>query len=307
MKQKKNRLYGLLGLGMLLLAACSDEKQAYDATGTFEATEVIVSAEQNGRLLQLTIAEGDEVEQGQEVGLIDTVPLYLTARRIGATKLVYAAQRPDLQKQIAATRQQLAKAQQEYERWRGLVSQGAANQKQVDDVKSQMEVLQRQLDAQTSTLRNAVQSVEAQMGTADIEALQVVDQLQKCHVSSPISGTILTKYMEQGEFAAIGKPLFKVADIEKMYIRAYVTSSQLSKVKIGDETTVFADYGGGDRRMYRGKVTWIASKAEFTPKSILTNDERADQVYAVKVAFQNDGFVKIGMYGEVKFGTTAHE
>ena len=285
----------------LALTACGNSKNDFDATGTFEATEVTVSSEQNGKLLSLNISEGDRVAEGQEVGLTDTVQLYLHARQIGATKLVYATQRPDTEKQVAAIRQQLTKAEQEYNRFNGLWQDGAANRKQVDDAKSQVDVLRKQLDAQLSTLKNSTQSLNAQMETADVQCLQVADQLRKCHITSPISGVVLSKYAEAGEFAVVGKPLFKVADLYNMYLRAYVTSAQLSNVKIGQDVKVYADFGSGDRKEYDGKVTWISAKSEFTPKTILTDDERADIVYAVKIAIKNDGYVKIGMYGEVKF------
>lgn len=285
----------------LALTACGNSKNDFDATGTFEATEVTVSSEQNGKLLSLNISEGDRVAEGQEVGLTDTIQLYLHARQIGATKIVYATQRPDTEKQVAAIRQQLTKAEQEYNRFNGLWQDGAANRKQVDDAKSQVDVLRKQLDAQLSTLKNSTQSLNAQMETADVQCLQVADQLRKCHITSPISGVVLSKYAEAGEFAVVGKPLFKVADLYNMYLRAYVTSAQLSNVKIGQDVKVYADFGSGDRKEYDGKVTWISAKSEFTPKTILTDDERADIVYAVKIAVKNDGYVKIGMYGEVKF------
>lgn len=290
----------ILSVAALALASCGNSDKEYDATGTFEATEVTVSAEQTGKLLQFDINEGDRVEQGRQVGLVDTVQLYLKARQIGATKLVYALQRPDMAKQVAATRQQLSKAREEYNRFAGLVRDGAANRKSLDDARSQVQVLERQLEAQLSSLNTSTNSLNAQMNTADVEKLQVADQLRKCHVVSPISGTILEKYAEQGEFATVGKPLFKVADINNMYLRAYITSAQLKNVKIGQQVKVFADYGNNERQEYQGKVTWISSKSEFTPKTILTDDERADLVYAVKIAVKNDGRVKIGMYGEVK-------
>ncbi len=293
-------IWGMM-LTLVGLASCGNGEKDYDATGTFEATEITVSAEQNGTLLNFSINEGDNVEAGRQVGLVDTVQLYLKARQIEATKMVYASQRPDMAKQVATTRQQLAKAREEYDRFAALVKDGAANRKTLDDARSQMQVLERQLEAQLSSLNTSTNSLNAQMGTADVQKLQVADQLRKCHIISPISGTILEKYMEQGEYASVGKPLFKIADISNMYLRAYVTSAQLEKVKIGQQVKVFADYGGQQKKEYTGKVTWISSKSEFTPKTILTDDERADLVYAVKVAVRNDGYVKIGMYGEVKF------
>ncbi len=282
------------------LASCGDKKGTYDATGTFEATEVTVAAEQNGKLVSLYINEGDRVGAGKQVALTDTVQLYLKARQIGATRLVYASQRPDTGKQVAATRQQLAKAREEYERFAALVKEGAANRKALDDARSQVQVLQRQLEAQLSALGTSTNSLNAQMGTTDVEKLLVADQLKKCHVVSPISGTVIEKYMEQGEFATVGRPICKVADLDHMYLRAYITSAQLRQVRIGQQVKVFADYGNGQRKEYPGRVTWISPKSEFTPKTILTDDERADLVYALKIAVRNDGYVKIGMYGEVE-------
>ena len=283
-----------------LLVGCGKKDKDYDATGTFEATEVTVSAEQTGKLMMFDITEGDKIEAGRQVGLIDTVQLYLKARQMGATKLVYSAQKPETQKQIAATHQQIIKARQEVNRYTQLVKEDAANRKLLDDAKSQLLVLEHQLEAQTSSLNTSTKSLNAQMGTVDVEKLQVADQLQKCHILSPISGTVLDKYAEPGEFATIGKPLFKIADTDNMYLRAYITSDQLRSVKIGQQVKVFSDYGGGNRKEYRGTVTWISSKSEFTPKTILTNDERADLVYAIKIAVKNDSYIKIGMYGEVK-------
>ena len=226
--------------------------------------------------------------------------LALQARMLGATKESIANQRPDLTKQIAATRQQLEKAEMEQLRFEALVKDQAANQKQLDDAVNAVRVLKRQLDAQISALNNTTQSLNSQMSATDIQRMQVLDQLQKCHITTPIAGTVLSKYMEAGEFATIGKPLFKMADIEHMYLRAFITSAQLTDVKIGQSVQVWADFGGSDRMEYQGTVTWISERAEFTPKTILTNDERADLVYAVKIAVKNDGYIKIGMYGEVK-------
>lgn len=292
---KKNILFAAL-----LLVACGDKDNTFDATGTFEATEVTVSAEQTGKLLRFDVQEGGKVMAGAEVGCIDTVPLYLKARQIGAVRMVYQAQKPNTATQIAALRQQVAKAQQEVDRYTQLVKDGAANRKILDDSRSQLLVLQRQLAAQSATLGTSTRSLTAQMGTADVEKLQVVDQLRKCHIASPISGFVLEKYAEPGEFAVIGKPLFKVADTEWLFLRAYITSRQLQQVRLGQRVTVFADYGN-EKRSYPGIIAWIASKSEFTPKTILTDDERADLVYAMKVAVKNDGKIKIGMYGEVNF------
>ncbi len=290
-----------IALAALLLTSCGGETKNYDATGVFEATEVTVSAEQNGKLMEFSVNEGDRIAEGSQVGLIDTTQLSLQLRQIGATKQVYAAQRPDRAKQVAATREQLAKAREEYARASRLVTDGAAGTKTLDDARSQVQVLERQLEAQLSAINTSTNSLNAQMGTADTQRLIVADQLRKCRICSPISGTVLVKYAEQGEFATAGRPLFKVANMDCVYLRAYVTSQQLGSVRLGQAAKVYADYGNNERKEYAGRVTWISQEAEFTPKTVLTDDERADLVYAVKVAVKNDGYVKTGMYGEVKF------
>ena len=285
---------------VLLLTACGKKEKEYDATGTFEATETTVSAEQSGTLLSFSLSEGDEVEEGREVGLIDTTQIWLKIQQTRATKAVYNSQKPDMEKQIAATRQQLAKAQTEQRRYQELVNDGAAPRKMLDDAVSQVQVLQRQLAAQISSLSTSTDALNKQMAATDVQVNQLRDQLQKCHIYTPAAGTVLEKYVERGEFVAMGKPLFKVADTRQMYLRAYVTSAQLQHIKVGQTVKVFADYGNGQRKAYDGRVSWISSRSEFTPKTILTDDERADLVYAVKIAVKSDGYIKIGMYGEVK-------
>ena len=282
-----------------MMAACGGNEKAYDATGTFEATETTVYAEQSGALLTFSVNEGDHIEAGKEVGLIDTTQTWLKIRQLDATKEVYQSQKPDMERQIAATRQQLSKAQQDEQRYRELVADGAAPSKMLDDASSQVKVLQKQLDAQISSLSTSTRSLDKQTVAANVQIEQLRDMLRKCHIVTPTKGTVLEKYVERGEFVAIGKPLFKIADTEQMFMRAYVTSAQLQNIRIGQHVKVFADYGDGQKKAYDGTVSWISSRSEFTPKTILTDDERADLVYAVKVAIKNDGYVKIGMYGEV--------
>ena len=284
----------------LLVSSCGSSDKEFDATGIFEATEVTVSAEATGRLMAFDVTEGSRVNADRQVGLIDTVQLQLKAEQVGATRESFANQRPNVQAQVAATRQQLVKAQLERTRTAALLKDGAATRKQMDDADNAVRVLKSQLEAQVSMLNNSTRSLNSQMSGADIQRYQVLDQLKKCHITSPITGMVLEKYAEQGEFAVIGKPLFKVADVDQMYLRAYITSAQLAKVKVGQRVKVFSDYGTDTRKSYDGTVIWISSRAEFTPKTILTDDERADLVYAVKIAVKNDGYIKIGMYGEVK-------
>ncbi len=293
------KIFALAGV-MLMMAACGNKEKEYDATGTFEATETTVYAEQNGALLTFSVNEGEVLEAGREVGLIDTTQTWLKIQQLGATKQVYQSQKPDMQRQIAVTRQQLVKARQEEQRYKELVADGAAPSKMLDDARSQVMVLQRQLDAQISSLTTSTRALDKQSAATDVQVNQLRDILRKCHIMTPTKGTVLEKYVERGEFVAAGKPLFKIADTENMFMRAYVTSAQLKDIKLGQKVKVFADYGDGQKKAYDGTISWISSRSEFTPKTILTEDERADLVYAVKIAIKNDGFVKIGMYGEVK-------
>lgn len=284
---------------LFFLVACSSGTPEYDATGTFEATDVVVSAEASGKILGLDVEEGTVLKAGQEAGIIDTVQLYLKKLQLEAGVKSVEGQRPDILKQVAATKEQIVQAQRERDRVANLLRVGAANQKQLDDAESLLKVLRKQLAAQNSTLQNSDQSLTWQSSSVGIQVAQVEDQLKKCHIVAPLTGTVLAKYAEAGELAAPGTPLFKIADMEQIYLRAYVTSEQLSEVKLGRKVTVYADYGKDVRTAYPGIVTWISDSSEFTPKTILTKDERANLVYAVKVAVKNDGMLKIGMYGGV--------
>ena len=290
---KSLKLFSLL----FLLTACGSGTPEYDATGTFEATDVIVSAEASGKILGLDVEEGTLLKAGQEVGIIDTVQLYLKKLQLEASVKSVEGQRPDILKQVAATKEQIVQAQRERDRAANLLRVGAANRKQWEDAESLLEVLRKQLAAQNSTLQNSDRSLTWQSSSVGIQVAQIEDQLKKCHIVSPLTGTVLAKYAEAGELAAPGTPLFKVADMEQIYLRAYITSEQLSEVKLGQKVTVYADYGKEVRKEYPGVVTWISDSSEFTPKTILTKDERANLVYAVKVAVKNDGMLKIGMYG----------
>lgn len=295
------------------IAACSSGEKKYDATGTFEATEITVSAKATGELQSFDIDEGQTVEKDATVGKIDAYQLQQTRDQLDAQKRQLASSRSatdsrrlDLEKQLSSINQQIANAQRERQRFSELVSDGAVPRKQLDDINNQIKVLERQREATRDQIRSnnaslAEQSkgIGAQMDGIDAQKRQISDQIANAEVKSPISGTVLEKFVEHGEFVSIGKPLFKVADTENMFLRAYVTSAQLKDIKIGQKVTVFADYGDGERKEYGGVVRWISSRSEFTPKTILTDDERADLVYAVKVAIKNDGFVKIGMYGGV--------
>lgn len=263
---KRMTKIGIYGMAVWMFAACGNGVPDYDATGTFEATEVTVSAEASGKLLRLEVEEGTRLKAGEEVGLVDTVQLYLKKLQLEASMKSVESQRPDLAKQIAATKQQIATAQREKKRVENLLAAGAANQKQLDDWDSQIALLQRQLIAQESSLLNSTNSLTEQGNSVGIQVVQVEDQLNKCHILSPIEGTVLAKYAEAGELASVGKPLFKVGEIDRMYLRAYVTSEQLSQVKLGDEVTVYSDYGNSEQKAYPGVVTGFPTVRNLLPK-----------------------------------------
>ena len=283
----------ICGFAAALFCACGREGD-YDATGTFEATEVVVSAEATGRILAFDVVEGDRIEAGQQLGVIDTVQLSLQRLQLGRQ------QAPDIARQVAALREQIAKQEVERRRVERLLSDGAATAKQLDDVEAQLKVLEGQLGAQLSTLHNSAAAVDENASALDLEIARIDDLLAKCRIVSPVGGTVLAKYAEAGESTAAGRPLLKVADLGQVWLRAYFTSEQLSSLRLGQQVTVTADFGDGERYDYPGRIAWISSESEFTPKSIQTRDSRANLVYAVKVAVRNDGRIKLGLYGEVK-------
>ncbi len=283
----------------LLTAACGRSGD-FDATGTFEATEVVVSAEAAGRILRFDAEEGDVLEVGRQVGAIDTVQLYLQKLQLERQRASVVSNRPDIAKQAASLREQIAKQQTERRRVENLLRDGAATTKQLDDIDAQIKVLNGQLEAQLSTLRNNAASIDENSSSIDLQIARIEDQLAKCRIASPVAGTVLAKYSEAGELASVGRPLMKVADLDRIYLRAYFTSDQLAGLKLGQEVTVTADFGGDSRIDYPGRIVWIASESEFTPKTIQTRDSRANLVYAAKIAVENDGRLKIGLYGEVR-------
>ena len=285
----------------LLLFSCSNGSGEYDATGSFEATEIIVSSQANGGILELTVEEGEQLEAGQIVGQIDSTQLYLQKMSLLSNAEGIRSQQPDIHKQTAAIQQQIRTLEKERARVKNLLAANAATQKQLDDIESQIEVQEKQLLASTSTLEKSSKNISAQSSTLEIQIAQLNDQLEKTQIISPISGTVLNRYAEAGELATMGTPLFKIADTSTLYLRAYVTNDQLAQIKLNDEVTVRVDNGEGNMKTYRGRINWISDKSEFTPKTIQTKNERANLVYALKIAVPNDGCLKIGMYGEVKF------
>lgn len=295
----RKTIYLALGIAFLL-SSCRGTDADYDASGVFEATEITVSAQGTGEILHLDLREGQNVQAGELLGCIDTLQLSLKHEEILGNLQATDSRRYDVGRQIASLRQEIATQQHERQRYENLVRDNAANRKQLDDINARIAVLQKQLAAQTETLEKGNRAVGGQMRMLEAQLAQVKDLIHKCLITSPATGTILSKYAEPGELATQGRPLFKMGNLTDIYLRVYLTAPQLTELKIGQPVRVYADLGEDDRREYPGTVSWISDQAEFTPKTIQTRDERANLVYAVKIAVRNDGYIKRGMYGEIK-------
>lgn len=289
----------LVYIAAAMLAVSCGSKAEFDAQGTFEATEVVVSSEAAGRILSFNIQEGMRVDADALLGSIDSVQLHLQRKQFMAQQSALLGSRPDVQKQAAALREQISKQRSELRRVANMLEDGAATQKQYDDIESQVKILESQLDATLSTLNKNSATIDGNAAALEAQIAALDDRIAKCRIVSPVSGTVLVKYAEAGELATMGKPLIKIADLDNIYLRAYFTSEQLANVNIGDEVTVIADFGGEQRYNYAGRIMWVSSESEFTPKTIQTKDSRANLVYAVKIAVKNDGRLKIGLSGEV--------
>lgn len=289
----------IMYVALAVLAVSCGKEAEFDAQGTFEATEVVVSSEASGRIMRLDAEEGTQINANTVVGEIDSLQLDLQRKQLIAQQTALLGSRPDVQKQVATIKEQIAKQKVELTRFANMLKDGATTQKQYDDMEAHLRVLESQLDATLSSLTKNTITITNNAAALEAQILALEDRIAKCRVVSPVSGTVLVKYAEVGELATMGKPLFKVADLNKIYLRAYFTSDQLSNVKLGDTVKVIADFGAEERYEYDGTITWIASESEFTPKTIQTKDSRANLVYAVKIAVKNDGRLKIGLAGEV--------
>ncbi len=296
------RLFIICAIAATVLPSCKNNKFEHDASGTFEATEIIVSAEVPGKIENLDITEGDLLHKGQCVGNIDTTQLFLKKLQTQATVKSVIVRKPNVSVQVASTREQIAKAEIEKRRVQNLLRDGAATQKQLDDVNSQLNVLRSTLSAQLNSLSTSVEGIDKESNVYQVQVAQIDDQLRRSRVVSPIDGAVLTKYTEEGEMAQAGKPLFKIADTQHLFLKAYVVSDQLPAIKTGQKVTVYINDKDGKQKPFPGTITWIANEAEFTPKTIQTKDERQNLVYAVKIAVDNkENVIKIGMYGDVDF------
>lgn len=297
------RWYSVIAVLLLgLLASCGGNGKDFDATGAFEATEILVSAQATGEIVELSLQEGRPIEAGVPVGVIDTTQLYLQKLALLSSNKGLRVQRSDVGKQLSVIEEQLETLRSERKRVEQLLAANVATQKQLDDIDNQMRVLESQLAATSSSLQKSSASISAQSSAVEIQVAQVEEQIRKSVITSPISGVVLRQYAHKGELATAGTPLFRVANLDELDFRAYITNDQLSQVKLSDIVQVCVDDGVGGMRCYEGEVQWIASEAEFTPKGIQTKKERSNLVYAMKVRVPNvDGLLKIGMYGELHF------
>jgi HlyD family secretion protein len=285
----------------VIFFSCKNNKNSSDASGTFEADEIIVSAEVSGKILELKVEEGSVLTKGQLVGYIDSTQLHLSRLQLLQNQKALLSGRPDTKTQLESLQKELENAESDRKRIENLVKGDVASQKQLDDADNRIALIKSKIDALRNTLSTTTSTINEQSGTVAIQLAQVEDQLKKCNLVNPVAGTVLTKFANEMEITTAGKPIYKVADLSKITLRAYITASQFSHVKIGDNVKVNVDSDEGKSKAYDGIVDWINDKSEFTPKTIQTKDERANLVYATKIKVKNDGFLKIGMYGEVIF------
>ncbi len=301
---KKNRIIAPAFFLLILFStfiSCSQNGNNADANGYFEADETIVSSQANGMILELNIEEGENFLEKEMVGQIDTTQLYLTLLQLQSQRGAVLSRKPDIEKQTASLKEQIVAAQRELQRVENLAKGNAATSKQVDDVRTQVSLLQKQLEAAENQLQNNTQSITKESNPIAYQIAILEDQIEKTKIINPISGTILAKYAKKNEMTGIGKPLYKIANLDEIILRIYITNAQLSSIKIGQKVDVMIDQSENNQKNYEGFIEWISSKAEFTPKTIQTKEERSNQVFAVKIRVKNDGYLKIGMYGEVKF------
>ena len=295
------RTLSLFVLGVLLASACSKKNKDFDASGVFEAKEVVISSEANGTLRQFNVEEGQTLKAGAYLGYVDSVQLYLKRKQLLAQTKAVLSKRPQIATQLASLQEQIRTAQREQQRVSNMVKADAATPKQLDDANAQIEVLKKQLEAQQSSLGISSESISLETLPLQVQIEQTNDLLNRCRIVNPITGTILVKYAEENEVTAQGKPLYKIADISTLLLRAYVTETQLTQVKLNQKVKVLVDKNAKEYKELEGTFIWVSDKAEFTPKTIQTKEERANLVYAVKIKVKNDGELKIGMYAEVKF------
>lgn len=283
----------------LSVSGCGMREPDFDACGQVNATEVIVSAESSGRIISFPVDEGDRLQAGECAGQIDSVQTWLQKEELLRRKESAGVKLVDIECQTRAQYARLENLNAELKRSRDLLARDAGTRKQVDDLESEISILEGQIDAAEQNYRQNNESVRCEMATLDVQIAQAEDKLRKCRITAPVSGTVLEKYAEEGETVTSGRQLFKIADMDDIYVKAYFSSAQLAGLVVGDKVKVIPDDGTLNPEACEGTVTWISDEAEFTPKNIQTRDERADLVYAVKVSVRNDGRFRLGMYAYV--------
>ena len=290
----KNLIYILLAV---LISGCESNTETSDAFGNFESETLIVSSESAGKILQLNVEKGQKIKTGFVAALVDTVQINLKLIQIDAQKAAINSRKQSIHSQIKVFEEQKKNLQTNEDRIVKMMEDGAATQKQLDDIQGQINVIDKKIES----TKTQFTSVSKELEVLDAQKLTLSDQLQRCKIKSPSSGTILETFIEQGELATPGKPLFKMANLEELTLKAYVSGAQLPNIKIGQIVDVVIDKSENENQTIEGKVTWISSEAEFTPKIIQTKEERVKLVYAVKITVKNNGTLKIGMPGEVVF------
>lgn len=279
------------------LLACNSNDELSDAYGNFEVDDVVVSAEATGKLIDLNVEEGAELQEGLEVGLVDTTILFLKQKQMIAQQASVASKMENIRSQIDVQQQQRKNLLVDKARIENLLKDGAATQKQLDDINGKLDLI----DSQIASIKTQFTSVKNELKVIQAQISEVAESIEKCHIKNPIHGTVLEKYAEANEVTAFGKPLYKIADMREMTLRVYVSGDLLPQIKIGQEVEVLIDSTGGEVHPMQGRVSWISDQAEFTPKIIQTKKERVNLVYAVKLRVKNNGTLKIGMPAEVNF------
>ncbi len=291
----------LIALSMAGLSSCGRNADSYDASGNFEAEEIIVSSEATGKILQLKLDEGLLLKAGQPVGYIDTIQLFLRKKQLLYSIRAILAKLPDASSQLSTTQKQMETANYEKKRVENLLKDDAATKKQLDDLNAQIELLEKQHHSLQVSLSISTNSIQSETMPLKAQVEQLEDQIKKSIIVNPMEGTVLTKYVEQEEVVTTGKAIYKLADLSNILLRVYISGDQLTTIKIGQKVKIKVDDVDGGSKDYEGTLEWVSDKAEFTPKTIQTKDERANLVYAIKIKVKNDGFLKLGMYGDVTF------
>jgi len=310
----KNLLFGIITIASLLIISCNRSENAFDASGTFEADETIVSSEMPGKILSFNVEEGMQIPKDSIVGSVDATNIDLQQQQVEASINALSEKTTNvnpqvelLQNQLAVQQSQLDNLVHERTRIENLLKSDAATPKQLDDINSQIDVVkksmavtQQQINVKKNDIATQNRSILSEAEPLRKRVAQLEDQQQRANIVNPVSGTVITKYAEAGEITSSGKALYKIADLSELNLRAYITGVQLPTIKLGQQVKVMIDQGEKKYKEYTGNIIWISDKAEFTPKTIQTKEERANLVYAIKVKVKNDGYLKIGMYGEVK-------